>query len=334
VNRLPRFVISPVAAALSLLAAPIAARGQDSLHVDLGPVSAFSLTERSGKTVTRDDLRGKIWVAHFFFRCCSQGCALTTKNLEELQKALAGHPNVVLVSFTLDPESDTPEALRKYADDHGADPNQWLFLTGSEEAIYKLVRSSFHQSVEKDPKADADKKILHQFYLMLVDADGRIRGYVDGRDPDLVHRLADRIRALTARWPALNASLNATCAALLILGYLAIRQRRETLHKICMLSALAVSACFLACYLYYHFAVLHGQATRFQGQGWIRPVYFAVLLSHTGLAIVAAPLAIFTAYLGLRDRRPRHVRWARLTLPIWLYVSVTGVAVYWMLYRM
>jgi uncharacterized membrane protein YozB (DUF420 family) len=134
--------------------------------------------------------------------------------------------------------------------------------------------------------------------------------------------------------PAVNAVLNASSAVLLVAGYLAIRQRAVRLHKTCMLSALAVSAVFLGCYLYYHFVVREGFSTPFTGTGWIRFTYFAILLTHTILAVTVAPLALTTAYFGLRNRLLRHVKLARWTLPIWLYVSITGVVVYWMLYRM
>jgi uncharacterized membrane protein YozB (DUF420 family) len=134
--------------------------------------------------------------------------------------------------------------------------------------------------------------------------------------------------------PTLNAILNATCALLLVAGYAAIRARAILLHKTLMLTALAVSILFLASYLYYHFAIKHGQPTEFSAEGWPRRVYFAILLSHTALAAVVAPLALITAYLGLRGRLDRHVHLARWTLPIWLYVSITGVVVYWMLYQL
>jgi uncharacterized membrane protein YozB (DUF420 family) len=134
--------------------------------------------------------------------------------------------------------------------------------------------------------------------------------------------------------PAVNAVLNASSGILLVAGYLAIRQRAVRLHKICMLSALGVSAVFLGCYLYYHFVVKDGTPTKFQGTGWIRPTYFTILISHTILAATVAPLAIITAYLGISNRLIRHMKLARWTLPIWLYVSVTGVVVYWMLYQM
>jgi uncharacterized membrane protein YozB (DUF420 family) len=139
--------------------------------------------------------------------------------------------------------------------------------------------------------------------------------------------------------PSINAALNATSAVLLIVGYLAIRTRRVALHKACMLSALGVSVVFLASYLYYHFAVKSGQPTYFRDRApdaphWVGLLYMAILLTHTVLAAVVAPLALFTVWQGLRDNLPRHIRVARWTLPIWLYVSVTGVVVYWMLYRL
>jgi putative membrane protein len=134
--------------------------------------------------------------------------------------------------------------------------------------------------------------------------------------------------------PSVNAILNGSSAIFLTLGYMAVRRRIIPLHKVCMLTALVISGLFLASYLYYHFVVRGGQPTSFPGQGWVRPAYYAILLSHMALAALTAPLALITAYLGLRDRITRHKRIARWTLPIWLYVSITGVIVYWMLYRL
>lgn len=131
--------------------------------------------------------------------------------------------------------------------------------------------------------------------------------------------------------PAVNAALNAATACLLCAGWLMIRRRRILLHKTCMLSALGVSTLFLASYLWYH---AHAGVKHFAGRGWIRPAYFAILVSHTVLAAAVVPLALTTAYLGLRSRHPTHRRLARWTLPIWLYVSVTGVVVYLLLFRL
>lgn len=134
--------------------------------------------------------------------------------------------------------------------------------------------------------------------------------------------------------PGVNALLNSGSAVLVMLGYRAIRSRRVTVHKTCMLSALTLSTLFLASYLYYHLVVRGGEPTRFTGEGPIRLVYFAILWSHMILAILVAPLALYAAYLGLRGRLDRHRRLARWTLPLWLYVSVTGVVLYGMLYRL
>ncbi|MBI4589963.1 MAG: DUF420 domain-containing protein [Candidatus Rokubacteria bacterium] len=131
--------------------------------------------------------------------------------------------------------------------------------------------------------------------------------------------------------PTLNAGLNATCALLLVAGYLCIRRRKVLAHKICMGAALAVSTAFVISYLTYHYQV---GSVRFGGQGRIRVVYFSILTSHTLLAALILPLALVTVYRALRARFDRHVRIARWTLPLWLYVSVTGVIVYWMLYHL
>jgi putative membrane protein len=129
--------------------------------------------------------------------------------------------------------------------------------------------------------------------------------------------------------PALNAALNATAAALLVAGFAAIRRRRIAAHRACMLAAFGASSLFLVSYLVYH---AQAAAVPFAGRGWIRPVYFFVLITHIVLAAAIVPLALTTVYRALRGELWRHKRIARVTLPIWLYVSVTGVLVYWMLH--
>ena len=130
--------------------------------------------------------------------------------------------------------------------------------------------------------------------------------------------------------PHLNAILNGTSAVLLFAGYTFIRSRNVAAHRACQVSALIVSLLFLASYLTYHY--YHG-TTRFQGAGLARPIYFTILISHTILAVVIVPLVIVTFYRALRQDFVRHRRIARVTLPLWLYVSVTGVIVYLMLYH-
>jgi uncharacterized membrane protein YozB (DUF420 family) len=131
--------------------------------------------------------------------------------------------------------------------------------------------------------------------------------------------------------PGVNAILNATTAVLLVVGYGLIRRGHRSAHRAVMISAFALSSLFLASYLWYH---AHAGVTRFPGHGWIRPVYFAILLSHTVLAAAIVPLVLVTLARGLRADFPRHARLARWTLPAWLYVSVTGVVIYGMLYRL
>ncbi len=130
--------------------------------------------------------------------------------------------------------------------------------------------------------------------------------------------------------PTLNAVLNGTSAVLLAFGYLFIRRKKVNLHKACMVSAFVTSTLFLVSYLFYHY---HAGSKAFPGEGWTRPVYFAILISHVILATVTLPLSIVTLARGLRGRFEKHRSIARWALPIWLYVSVTGVAVYLMLYR-
>jgi uncharacterized membrane protein YozB (DUF420 family) len=130
--------------------------------------------------------------------------------------------------------------------------------------------------------------------------------------------------------PHLNACLNGTSALLLFTGYTFIRSRNVVGHRACQIAALVVSLLFLASYLTYHY---HHGATRFQGTGLARPIYFTVLTSHTILAMVIVPLVILTFYRAFRGEFSKHRRIARITLPLWLYVSITGVIVYLMLYQ-
>jgi uncharacterized membrane protein YozB (DUF420 family) len=131
--------------------------------------------------------------------------------------------------------------------------------------------------------------------------------------------------------PIVNATLNATAAILLVWGYILIRRRSIAAHRRVMLAAFATSSVFLCCYLVYHYNV---GSVRFPRTGIIRTVYLSILATHTALAATVPPLAIITLNRGLRERFDRHRRIARWTLPVWLYVSVTGVVVYLMLYQM
>ena len=133
-----------------------------------------------------------------------------------------------------------------------------------------------------------------------------------------------------AFFPALNASLNGTSAVLLLTGRVLIAKGRIAAHRVCMIAAVVASLLFLGCYLYFHAKVGN---IRFLGQGWSRPVYFSILISHTTLAIVIVPLAATTLTRGLKARYATHRAIARWTWPLWMYVSITGVIVYFMLYQ-
>lgn len=135
---------------------------------------------------------------------------------------------------------------------------------------------------------------------------------------------------MTEHLPLLNALLNFTSFILLLTGRKLIKAGRRENHRAVMLSAVAVSVCFLASYLTYH--ALHG-STPFTGTGWIRPVYFTILLSHTILAVVNVPLVVITLTKGLKGSFGSHRKYARITFPVWTYVSVTGVLIYLLLYR-
>ncbi len=129
--------------------------------------------------------------------------------------------------------------------------------------------------------------------------------------------------------PSINAALNSASALLLVAGYLFIRSQKIMAHKLCMLSAFTTSTLFLISYLTYHYQV---GSVPFKEQGWIRAVYFTILISHTILAAGIVPLVLITLIRALKGRFERHKRIARWTLPLWLYVSITGVIVYGMLY--
>ncbi|MBI1738243.1 MAG: DUF420 domain-containing protein [Acidobacteria bacterium] len=130
--------------------------------------------------------------------------------------------------------------------------------------------------------------------------------------------------------PALNAALNGTAAILLLSGYTFIRRRHVTAHRVCMVAAFLTSTAFLISYLIYHARV---GSVPFQWRGWIRPVYFFILFTHIVLAAAIVPLALVTLSRALRKQFDRHKRIARWTLPLWLYVSVTGVVIYFLLYH-
>jgi protein SCO1 len=168
----------------------------------IAPVPGFTLVERSGQPLSRDDLAGRPWVADFIFTRCSGMCPALSARMAELRRALRERGlDARLVSFSVDPSHDTPEVLREYAAHFGAD-NGWLFVTGERDALYQLIGQGFKLSVaERAPEqaADGGELITHSDRFILVDAEGRIRGYYHGADADAVPALVRDLAALAPR---------------------------------------------------------------------------------------------------------------------------------------
>jgi cytochrome oxidase Cu insertion factor (SCO1/SenC/PrrC family) len=173
------------------------------------PVGHFSLTERSGRTITEKDLEGSVWVASFVFTRCTGPCPAVTGTIAKLQNDLRDVPQVKFVTFTVDPKRDDMTALREYAKSRNADPERWLFLTGDETTIHKMMREQFKQAIERKTGEDAKPgdEFGHSTRLLLVDRHGMIRASFDGlpneQFPDgkeqfdsNLSRLKERVREL------------------------------------------------------------------------------------------------------------------------------------------
>lgn len=293
-----------------------------------GALPTFKLTGHDGSVVSREGLHGRPWVADFIFTRCGDLCPGMTTAMAAVQRAAPAE--VRFVSFTVDPEYDTPEVLARYAAAHHAGPG-WVFATGPEREIYDLAIRGFHLTAGRGDAPGAEAEFDHSAKLVLVDADGVLRGYYDSGDAVSKRRLL-RDAALVGRYgalPRVNAALNTASAALLGLGYLLVRRRRLADHRNCMIAALATSSVFLGSYLLYHSGV---GSIRFPGTGALRSVYLSILATHTVLAVSLLPLVGTTLVRALRGQFGRHRRLARVAFPVWAYVSVTGVVVYTMLY--
>jgi protein SCO1/2 len=162
-----------------------------------GSVPDFLLTERNGSSVSLAELRGKIWVADFIYTTCTDTCPLQTAMMAKLQEEYAGKQDVQLVSFTVDPERDTPPVLTAYAAKHQADANRWYFLTGQRDRILRLIQDGFHLSVATLPNdVEPGGMIPHSPRFVLVDKQSRIRGYYDSRELQAFVRLKNHIDTL------------------------------------------------------------------------------------------------------------------------------------------
>lgn len=174
----------------------------------LGVVPEFSLTERSGRTVTRAELMGQPWIANFIFTQCSGVCPVLSTRMAQLQRSLAeqGFTGVRSVSFTVDPGHDTPPILQAYAEQHHADANRWLFLTGTRAELYRLVSEGFHLAVAERSPEEATQTpgeiITHSDRFVLVDSTGQVRAYYHGTESVSVEQILQDLRTLSGSAPA------------------------------------------------------------------------------------------------------------------------------------
>ncbi|MNJ88990.1 hypothetical protein D3C87_65510 [compost metagenome] len=161
-------------------------------------IQPFSFTDQSGKPYGSKDLKGKIYVAEYFFTTCGTICPVMNAEMRRVQAAYKGNDQFKILSFTVDPETDSVAQMKNYADNHGADPQQWHFLTGRKEDLYKLARRSFFvlKPAEAQNQGDVGSDFIHTNYFVLVDTQKRIRGYYDGTDSREVDKLIQDIDKL------------------------------------------------------------------------------------------------------------------------------------------
>ncbi len=302
-----------------------------------GKITSFSLMERNGRSIDDKELLGKIWLVNFIFTRCNGPCPILSSRMSQLQKDLA--QEIQLVSITVDPNYDSPQVLKEYAERFNADENRWLFLTGEKKEVYDLLIKGFHIGIQEDlEQTNPQERFIHSQNFLLIDQNGFIRKIYHGEDwQDLKQTLTDTKLLLLEKnkpWvlklPSLNALLNGSCIFFLMNGLYFIKKKMIPFHKACMGTAFMVSMGFLASYLIYHY---HAGSIPYQGQGWIRILYFGILISHTILAAFVPVLALLTLYQAWKGHFEKHVKLARWTFPIWLYVSFTGIIVYIMVYH-
>ncbi len=339
--------------------APRAAHDLGPSYPDLG---TFRLEDQAGRTITEGDLADRVGIASFIFTRCPLSCPRISGVMKGLQDRLAG-TKVLLVSMSVNPENDTPAVLSDYAKRFGARPDRWWFLTGPKATIYGLIRDrlklSLVEGMPADPAAGTEA-IVHSDRLALLDR-GKVVGFFDSNDAQEVDSLiAKARRRALPLWvgflPSVNATLNGLSGALLLAGWVLIRRYRLATarpcsgpdelsdsrpsiwdqplvkaHITCMASAVATSSLFLVCYLIYHY---YAGSYPFPQGGLLRVLYLSILLSHTVLATASVPLIVTTLIRVWRGDLLGHVRFATLTFPIWLYVAITGVVIYFMLYHL
>ena len=291
----------------------------------------LTFRDSAGNRFHLASLHGRLWVASVISRRCLDGCPETLARLADLHDDLP--PGVPLVTAVIDTRGRWPQRPKIASSRPG-----WVFCQGNamdaddESSIRDLARS--HLGFTADALEEL-RSGTSDVLLTLVDRGGRHRRGATlstggNRDGSLSSVLGDAVFVASLdRRPLLHASLNALSAILLTVGLLLIRRGNARFHSICMLLATTTTLTFLGSYLYYHY---HVGSMPFRGTGWSRPLYFGVLSTHSVLAALVVPLAATLLYHASRKDFGSHRAIARWTLPVWLYVSVTGVLIYCMLY--
>jgi protein SCO1/2 len=196
----PRVRIVWIVLVLALAAvvgvAAVSMRSRPGAALDrLGPAPAFTLTSQAGTPFPSTELAGEVWLADFMFTTCRGICPILTNRLLEVQERMDGRDGWHMVSFSVDPGTDTPEVLTAYAEKHGADLDRWTFLTGDKKEIFKIISDGFHLVVEEGAGDEAEPT-LHSPRIVLVDAEGEIRGYYDSLDDESMALMVKHLESL------------------------------------------------------------------------------------------------------------------------------------------
>jgi len=296
----------------------------------------YLLIDQNERFFNLKTLKGEPWLVQFIFSRCLGPCPLLLQRFKKLDASLPS--NVKLISITVDPEYDSPNVLTSLIQERDFASPRWFFLTGKKDTVYQCIRENFLVGITENPSTEnPNDTFIHSTKIVLVDATGKIRGYYDGLNPDDakkilrdVNRLQlERQKPWVFKLPRINAGLNFVSAVLLLTGFCFIKLKKIQAHRLCMETAFIVSTCFLISYLLYHHYV---GSIPFPGKGPIKMLYLAILISHSFLAACVPALAIITFYHALKENFVAHKKIARWTFPIWLYVSMTGITIYWMLY--
>ncbi len=160
----------------------------------------FTFEDRSGRMFSSAELKGKVWAVDFIFAHCAGSCPMISSQMSRLQQEWRGNQDFRMVTFTVDPERDTAEALKAYAEDYKAEDNQWFFLTGKKADIYNAIGNGFHLTAYPNPDKIPGYEFIHTTRILLVDADNMVRGMYDGEDDENMKKLHQDVRYLMSSW--------------------------------------------------------------------------------------------------------------------------------------